>query len=641
MRLNPTLILNRLVVERNGTAVYDGSFHRGVNILRGDNSSGKSTIMNFIFYGLGGDLNDWSDVAQLCSRVIVEASFNGMRATLAREISTEIGRPMDVFAGSYDSSKVAPAAEWKRYPYKRSASIESFSQVIFRLLQIPEVASDETGNLTIHQILRLLYADQLSPVEQIFKFERFDPPSLRDTVGRLLCGAYDSEVYNNDVRLRSLIKEFDATSAELRSLYTVLGKTDQAHTLDWIEGQRRVLDEERRTLQQLIERAEQSLFTSGASDQLTLKAQEDAYTQVQALQTQISAAREERDNLALTIADSDLFIANLISRIEALSDSKLVAENLGGIHFRSCPVCYAPTEVVEHDHACHLCKTPFDSGSAQNRIVALINEAGRQLKQSRLLQERRQQRLTELEQTGRVLHDEWLRASRRLAETQALPSSEARAELRKLTREAGYLDRRAEDLESKIDLAREIDKLASKKDALNSEISKLRTRNEQIRFTQDNRLLRAYTLINTEVVNLLHEDLRRQDAFVAANNVEFDFGANSLAVDGQTYFSASSRVILKSSFFIGFLQAARRDRAFRHPRFCMLDTIEDKGMEPTRSHNFQRLIVERSEALDVEHQIIFATAMIAPELDEPRYTIGSHSTLDHPTINIKRQSHSV
>ena len=87
MRFNPTLIVTRVVVERNGVAVYDEIFHDGVNIIRGENSSGKSTVLNFIFYGLGGDLSEWSAVARLCTRVIVEVRINGNAATLAREVS--------------------------------------------------------------------------------------------------------------------------------------------------------------------------------------------------------------------------------------------------------------------------------------------------------------------------------------------------------------------------------------------------------------------------------------------------------------------------------------------------------------------------------------------------------------------------
>jgi hypothetical protein len=66
----------------------------------------------------------------------------------------------------------------------------------------------------------------------------------------------------------------------------------------------------------------------------------------------------------------------------------------------------------------------------------------------------------------------------------------------------------------------------------------------------------------------------------------------------------------------------------------MLDTIEDKGMEAERSQNFQRLIYSISESSAVEHQIIYGTAMIAPELDVPELTVGEASTRDHPTLRI-------
>jgi predicted ATP-dependent endonuclease of OLD family len=190
MRYDPSLIVTRLVVERGERAVYDEYFHEGVNVIRGENSSGKSTVLNCIFYGLGGDLADWSEAALLCNRIIIEVRLNGMPATLSRDISSQHGQPMEIFGGSYEEARLAPRAEWVRYPYRRSASQESFSQALFRLLGIPEVASEVSGNITIHQLLRLLYSDQLSPVENLFKFEsRFDPPALRDAIGRLLAGA--------------------------------------------------------------------------------------------------------------------------------------------------------------------------------------------------------------------------------------------------------------------------------------------------------------------------------------------------------------------------------------------------------------------------------------------------------------------
>jgi len=227
-----------MLIDRNGHIAYDERFHEGVNIIRGENSSGKSTILNFIYYGLGGDLSDWSETALLCSRVTLEILVNGKIATLSREVSDQSGQPMDIYGGDLDTAVKAPRAEWIRYPYRRSQSKESFSQALFRLLGMPEVGNDVSGNITIHQILRLLYADQLSPVESIFKFERFDPPTLREAVGRLLCGAYDNKLYENELRIRELSKEFDTVSGELRSLLSVLGTAQESMTLDWIAAPR-------------------------------------------------------------------------------------------------------------------------------------------------------------------------------------------------------------------------------------------------------------------------------------------------------------------------------------------------------------------------------------------------------------------
>src|SRR6185437_7974467 len=129
-RFEPTLIVTRLVVERNSRSAYDEAFHEGVNVIRGENSSGKSTILNFIFYGLGGDLSEWSETALLCNRVTLEVRINGSAATLSRDISKQTGQPMEIFGGSYEESLVAPRAEWVRYPYRRSSSLESFSQAL-------------------------------------------------------------------------------------------------------------------------------------------------------------------------------------------------------------------------------------------------------------------------------------------------------------------------------------------------------------------------------------------------------------------------------------------------------------------------------------------------------------------------------
>ena len=635
-QFEPVLIIKRLIVLKGSKPVYDERLHPGVNVIRGENSSGKSTILNFLYYGLGGDLAEWSDAALLCSRVYLEVDLNGLVVTLARDVADATNMPMDIFSGDYEASLDQPASAWKRYPYRRSLTTESFSQVIFRLLGIPEVATDVSGNVTMHQVLRLLYADQLSPVDEIFRFERFEQKNIRDTVGRLLCGAYTSNLYDNEQSLRKMRKEFERIDAQLRSLFVVLGRAEQELvSADWLQAEYQELYRRKDEVEKQIVHLERQAFTA-SDDQVSLKAQEQAYDLVQSIQVKISDLKRKRDSILLDVADSGEFISGLKEKIDNLRDSAVVARYIGDVKFHSCPACYSILDSEEEAlaHVCHLCKTPYSSEQVAGRIAGLINEAAVQIKQSELLQERRKERLSGLQKEADELEKEWASSARRLSSIQRIPTTESQQALRELQRELGYVERMIEDLDQKSKMSGVVADLSRQKVELESQIALVEAENERLRYAQQNRLNDAYVKISEEVKELLHNDLRRQDSFEYAQHLDFSFESNRLTVDGKSYFSASSRAILKSSFFIGFASAAGKNEYFRHPRFCMIDTLENMGVEPVRSQNFQRLIVQKSSELSVKHQVIYATAMIDPELDNMTYTVGRYSTRDEPTIEL-------
>jgi hypothetical protein len=310
-------------------------------------------------------------------------------------------------------------------------------------------------------------------------------------------------------------------------------------------------------------------------------------------------------------------------------------EHIGEVSFQCCPACYAPLDEKAPVHGCQLCKTPFDSKQTHSRIAALIMDTGLQIKQSVQLQARRVERAKSLDQSIKVIEVNWLKASRRLASLRSLPSTAERERLRELHRRSGYVDRQIEDLDQKSRLAETVRELSERKEQLNTEISQLKSLNEALRAQQSKRLSIAYTRIGEQIIELLRQDLRRQDIFEDPKSVSFTFGENRISVDDENYFSASSRAILKSSFFLGFLAAATKTEFFRHPRFCMIDTLENMGVEAIRSQNYQLQILRVSEESKVEHQIIYATAMIVPELEDEAYTVGAFSNNTDMTIAIK------
>src|SRR5262249_15874828 len=152
--------LNRVRVMRGNSAAYDELFHRGVNIIRGENSSGKSTISDFIFYGLGGEFDRWKDAAAQCSAVRLEVEAEASLLTIHRGVGSR-QEPALIFFGSLQDSLSRGIDEWQRVPIRRPPSGRdlSLTQVLFRAAGIPEAPNVDNSNVTIHQMLRLLYAD--------------------------------------------------------------------------------------------------------------------------------------------------------------------------------------------------------------------------------------------------------------------------------------------------------------------------------------------------------------------------------------------------------------------------------------------------------------------------------------------------
>lgn len=633
IRFEPNISVRRLIVRRNANVAYDEAYHTGVNVIRGDNSSGKSTILNFLFYALGGDLNrsDWSEHALKCTHVWLEVEFNGKPTVLKRKIDQASRSGMDIFGGRYDDAVEAPMENWLRFPYSRGSK-ESFSQAIFRLLDMPDVAVEDTSSITMHQVLRLLYADQMSPIESLFRFEGYDPENLKEAVGNLLCGAFDAEIYELQQLLREKDKQFSAATSDLKSIFKIVGG-DESLGLDWVMQKRKSLSQERETLIGNIDTAEEALYGKQKTDKISLTTSKSLYSQVSKLQSKINNARAKIDSVELDISDSKEFIQSLERRLEALKDAQCATEIIEIVDFSACPACFAEVlEQAEDVHACHLCKTPLDHERVKDRIVSQINDVSIQLRQSRQIQDVRHERLTQARTDFDRLHENWKSKATELSALIARPTSSSKESIRKLHRQLGYIDKTIEDTDKQLQLANRIGDLSARKAALDQEMQDLDARIETMKKEQTEQLSQARREIELETIALLKGDLSRQDSFEDPQRIDFSFGKNTISVDDHTYFSASSRVVLKSSFLVAFLLAAVKNPSFRHPRFLMIDITEDKGMEMERSHNFQEQVAILSEGASSTHQLILATAMPSQKLDEKLF-VGRFSTKAHGTLN--------
>ncbi|AUR04579.1 chromosome segregation protein [Phaeobacter inhibens] len=635
-QFNPNLMIRRLKVVKSGKAVFDEYFHRGLNIIRGQNSSGKSTIMDFLYFALGGDVEKghWREAAASCDSVIVEISANSRIVTLMREVEEASFQPMRVFYGTIAEADNANLGAWETYPFKRGKK-ESFSQVLFRFLGLPEIEYGEANSrLTMNQVLRLIYSDQMSSVERIFRSVSFDLAITRQAVGDLLCGAYSDAYYKALLRRRDVVAALQQVRSSIQFLIKSHKRDGRPITIEWIEAEGGRLEKEIAETNKRIEEIEREIFDAEFTDRLSLNDQETAYSRVVALQEKVGAAEENITRLSLQIADTDKYTASIEHKLDQLNQSNSVVESIGGLAFDFCPSCFAPVEDHAVEEGCNLCKSSHNAEETRKRVLKLINEYARQRDRANNVQTERRAELRARKSELEELKGLWKNAGKHYETALRTPTSEMRSRLRELNRQAGYLYREQEELVFFRSVVEEMSALSKERESFESELNHLDATIDHEKGKQVARLALARTEIEREILGFLHQDLARQITFEGAKEVSFEFDADRLSVNGESFFSASSMAYLRNSFFASFLLAAANDEGFLHPRLLIMDTVEDKGMEPERSMNFQRLLRDKSQNAKSPHQIIIATSMIAPELDNPDYTVGEAYTHENKTLDI-------
>lgn len=631
---NPNLEVTSLSIFRRGHSVFNEEFHSGLNIIRGENSSGKSTIMDFIFYGLGGDLleHQWRESALLCDTVMMGVKLNGKEITLQRDIEKKSSQPMKVYFGPATEASQNSSEGWERYSFRRGNS-ESFSQIMFRLLGLPEVQYGEANTkITMNQLLRILYSDQLSSVEKLFRNQPFDDAVTRQTVGDLLLGAFSEKYYVAKLNLKAFEVEIKEVISKIATLIRTHSQDGQPLTEEWLALEQVKLKQELEKLNQEIEEIEEEIFSTQFDDRLSLNDQKDTYARLQQLQIAIGDIQEELNFVELESVDSEDFISSLSKKLDALHESKLVVDELNTLSFEFCPACFAPVEGMKVNGACSLCKQASDHKQVKERALRLINEYARQRQSSVDLQTARQQNISDLKAKLITTTELWEQAGRHYTVSLRTPTTELRTKLRSLNRKAGYAQRELEELATRKSIIEELKGATLRREELQSEIDKVKSIIEASERNNRDRISKSRRSIELEVLDFLRRDLERQSTFKNAKAVNFEFDGDRINVNDESFFSASSMVYLRNSFIASFVIAAANNNAFSHPRFMLMDTIEDKGLEPERSRNFQRLLYEKSSAAISQNQMIIATSMIAPELDIPEVTVGDFYTHENRTL---------
>jgi hypothetical protein len=628
------LKIDHLLVTKGSHVFFDEPFKSGVNIIHGSNGSGKSTITDFIFFGLGGDLTKWKPDAAKAEKVHVQITTPSGTLTLCREVSEKSGQPMSIFFGSIQDALTAPLDAWQTLPYRRTEHGYSFSQVVFESLGMPESISDGASNITMHQLLRLLYVDQLTPVQRLFRVESFDTWQTRQAVGDLLAGVGGYELFDRQIELRDTNKLYDAANSTYKSLVSVATGYGENILLEHIKaaimGAQQTREQNLTSLKQLVKATE----TVETADNLK-EVRKNALKTLHTKKAEVHRLTSELEVLVYEIDDADSFINHLR---HALRDFEAAADTfaaLGHLEFEFCPACFSKVKEKTPGH-CQLCNEPDASDESGSRTLAVKLDLQMQLRESIAIQQERQDEKRSKSSRLRVAKVE-LRKTTASTDMASVDGATGReTAVAQLSRKVGFLDSELEGLQKRLEIASRIEAASKAKEELNDRITRLKNDIKRIERDQHKRKLLAYSRISDCAKGLLEQDLEEHSDFGKIDHVGFEFSGDWVAINGEKNRSgsASGMVVLKNSVAAAMLQASFQDPLFNLPRWMMFDNIEDKGMVQERSWNFQRLLIELSNSSNNEHQVIFTTSKIAPELAGSDAVIGRKYTKTTPTLNM-------
>lgn len=592
--------------------------------------------MDLLAFSIGAENIRWKPEALRCTSTVVELKLNSGIATLQREISQDIQRPISIFWGPIETALNSGLQKWEKYPFKRSDHKISFSQAIFNALELPQAQGDGASNLTMHQLLRVLYADQPSVHSPIFRLDSFDSALTREMVGGYLCGVYDDNLYDAQLRLREVNKLLDKKISELRGIFSVLGRSGQAPALEASRNQIAELEAEREGLLHRYIEIKRSREISSADSKVAKNKNENLRKQLNYLRHEEFILKEELSAGEFNINDSKSFLSELDNRLRSLDEAKTTRSYFGAVTFDFCPCCLSEVRKSESsDNRCNLCSSVIEDQDNSSQILRMRNELTIQIKESSQLLKQKEENILDLKKKISIVTKNIKRLEKEYQSVASTWSSEAETVLEDMSRRLGALEVEISKAYEAQNLANVIQELQSQRDQLQNELNELQDKIIEFEYRQESRKNEVAHAVERHMLRLLKRDLPLQPEFMHPDSVGFDFVENAVYVNGSKHFSESSAVTLRHLFHLALFSATMELSFMRIPKFMMLDGIDDGGMEKERSHNLQRIIIEEANRYASDHQIIFATSEIDPGIEGTEYVVGRYFNPENRSLDLR------
>jgi hypothetical protein len=610
MNLSQGLLLKNLILVGHRKD-YRVKFNPGINIIYGDADTGKSSILRFVYYLLGGkQIKIDEEISLSVKYAVLEITINGKPYCISRDIFNA-AKDIDVYSCEYSEISKSFPEKYKSNLSKGDDQNKSLSEFVLEALDLPSVSlkqaptkdSSDTARLSLLDLFKFIYLDQDDVGStHMFNIGNYVLETKNREVFKYIFNVLDSGISDIEADIARKAQEKARLLSEYATVSRFLSETQFKSTED--------LDEEISSIEEIKIEMEGRL--SDLNKRMTGNSElyEGLKDALNTINLNIEQKEEEKNKAIRNIERFSRLLNDYKNDINKIKSSLAAKEIIGGD--------------IKENTSCPICETIIETGDILEKFdihkdVRLKGELASIKRRSKDLEQLICDNRKDLDAVGLILDKLYLernKAREIIDEDLSNSISPYLSERDSIVKELAQLDERREKAVHSLRVRNKQDVIADQIGSLEGTIEKLKIKLNELK-------VGAPSL--DEVIKDISQDI---DRFIRKVNIKNHHG---VGIDHRTFFpkvrnieyrkinSGGLRTIVSIAYLASILlQKLRKDTNI--PGLLMVDTVgKFLGKTPEDSDDQRVNIEDDAEGVaDPEkyRNLFNALVDVAEEFDE-------------------------
>ncbi|MFP8487643.1 hypothetical protein ACKGJO_00950 [Gracilimonas sp. Q87] len=630
-----SLIIKQLEYRGDNYHYLSPELSNGLNILEGDNQSGKSTFMDLIYFGLSGNPSQFKKNEKGRHSEIANDTNNYVKLSILIDGSHYI---LKRFIGSNEITIISSESEVLVFPIFRGKNNKiTFSDWLLNNLDIDLIEiyqGHQNWMLNFLDLARLIYHDQEPNPKKVYKTPESvnfvtDSELIRKIIFQMLIGKKYSEYYLS-------ISEFKKIESDLKSEKRILEgiqekvqrltrDSDSLNLIHLRKQREEYIDQLER-----LKKSRKALKANRPKDLKNFKKVEEKKSEYLDLDLAINKIESKINDLSTEGFKYRQLQESLIREATQIQKIIHTHEELNLFTPDTCPYCLRS---VNRDHGKCVCGQDIDEEEyekffysseeylqilkTKKKSVETVNEALNSLLEETKKLEAEQKEL------------EYKKVNITTDVQEMIGEIEGSIDVESLNEiDDKILEVRSNlsDLDNQIEIELELDRQQNKVDALQEKYLAQKREMKSLEIKAEDDISSKVRVFNEKYKELMVNTLK--DCKTA--RIEEDTYMPILN-DGE-YTAASVSVPIRLNYYLTLLYLSLSEEDVKYPKFLMVDTPQTAGID---RDNLIRCIAQIDNVANIEEdnfQIILTTKEDTFPKEYKKYVFGS-LTQDNKLLN--------